>query len=186
MSRFCSTRTSFRAIITFLAVLVLPVYLFSQNSADIGGTIPEALLLPLRGEAPRYPRDMVIGALGQGTAPDGAWRFANDFVSVLMAGQTSDSILANVNRGLVENFISALDTISPLKYHLGSGRTEPDGSFSFLVRFLGRQQWIAGELYLRPEENGWRFDDLVLEEGRNLEEGKDAYPYNFSPYERFF
>jgi hypothetical protein len=167
--------------------LVLPVCLFSQEIPDsFGGTIPEALLMPLRGEVPRYPRDMVIGALGQGTVPDGAWGFANDFIYALMTRQTGNSILLSLNNRLVENFFFTLDTINPLKYHLGSGRMEPDGTFSFLVRFLGREQWIAGELYLRLEGNSWLFDDLILEEGRNLEEGKNAYPYNFSPYERFF
>jgi hypothetical protein len=128
---------------------------------------------------------MVIGSIGQGTVPDAAWRFANDLVSSLMA-QTNDTLLARENRSLLENCRIALDTISPLKYHLGGGRTEPDGSVSFLVRFLGREQWIAGELYLRLEGNNWRLDDLVLDESRNLEEGRNAYPYNFFFYERFF
>jgi hypothetical protein len=103
-----------------------------------------------------------------------------------MAGQMGNSIRVSMNSRLVENFLFTLDTINPLKYHLGSGRTEPDGTVSFLVRFLGREQWIAGELYLRLEGDGWCLDDLVLEEGRNLEDGKNAYPYNFTPYERFF
>jgi hypothetical protein len=129
---------------------------------------------------------MVIGTLGQGTAPDVAWRFANDFISSLMAGQTDDSILKRENSSLVESCLIALETINPLKFHVGGGRTEPDGTVSFLVRFLGREQWIAGELYVRPEGNNWRLDDLILEESRDIEEGKSAYPYNFSPYERFF
>ncbi|MDR0313455.1 MAG: hypothetical protein LBI14_07640, partial [Treponema sp.] len=150
-----------------ILLLVLPVCLFSQEIPDsFSGTIPEALLLPLRGEVPRYPRDMVIGALGQGTVPDGAWSFANNFISALMARQTGNAILVNLNSRLVENYFFTLDTINPLKYHLGSGRMEPDGTFSFLVRFLGREQWIAGELYLRMEGNSWLFDDLILEEGR--------------------
>jgi hypothetical protein len=129
---------------------------------------------------------MVIGTLGQGSVQDGAWKFANDFISALMAGQTNDSILIYENSGLFENCLNALNTINPLKYHLGGGRSEPDGSVSFLVRFLGREQWIAGELYIRQEGNNWRLDDLILEESRSLEEGKSTYPYNFSPYERFF
>jgi hypothetical protein len=45
-----------------------------------------------------------------------------------------------------------LDAINPQFYRLGSGREEPDGSGSFLVRFVGRGQGIIGELYIRLEE----------------------------------
>jgi hypothetical protein len=171
----------------FLAFLILPAFLFPQDTPNpFSGTIPETLLMPLRGEASRFPRDMVIGTLGQGTAPDAAWRYANNFITALMARQTDNSILTRENSSLLESCLNALDAINPLKYHLGGGRTEPDGTVSFLVRFLGTEQWIAGELYLRPDGNNWRLDDLVLEEARDHIEGNSPYQYNFSPYERFF
>ncbi|MDR2072525.1 MAG: hypothetical protein LBP60_03725, partial [Spirochaetaceae bacterium] len=83
---------------------------------------------------------------------------------------------------------------------IGGGRVESDGSVSFLIRFLGREKSITGELYLWQEENAanspggavepglrWKIDDILLEAPRNLAEGK------YSPggadttlYERFF
>jgi len=170
------------------AVLLLStVPLFSQTTEDdsqTDTTIPEILRRPIRGEAPHYPRDRVIGALGQGTAPDGAWQYAGQLLSVIIAA--SPGGLRAGDRDLAEKSIAALEDVEPGKYHIGGGRVEEDGSVSFLVRFLGREKWMAGELYLRFENEEWILDDLILEEGQNLEEGKNAYPYDFSPYERFF
>ena len=69
---------------------------------------------------------------------------------------------------------------------------EADGSVSFLVRFLGSEESIAGELYLvKAEEPNseiarWQLDDFILEEKRELSEIRDSYRYDFSPYERFY
>jgi hypothetical protein len=59
---------------------------------------------------------------------------------------------AGVNRVLLESYLSALSVISPRTYRLGSGREEADGAVSFLVRFVGREQGITGELYVRLQE----------------------------------
>jgi hypothetical protein len=48
--------------------------------------------------------------------------------------------------------MSALNVVKPLFFRLGSGREEPDGSVSFLVRFAGREQGIIGELFIRSRE----------------------------------
>ena len=48
--------------------------------------------------------------------------------------------------------MTKLNTVSPRSFRLGGGREEPDGSFSFLVRFVGRDQGITGELFVRFEE----------------------------------
>ena len=175
--------------IIVLASLALPAYIFSQNRPGDNSspvTIPESLRRPLRGEAPRYPRDMVIGELGQGTAPERAWRHAREIASALVARNLSSSVIPMAESDLLEEYFPILHAFEPRKYHLGGGRIEVDGSVSFLVRFLGREQWMAGELYLRPEADSWRLDDLILEEVRNFEEGKNSYTYDFSPYERFF
>jgi hypothetical protein len=115
------------------------------------GSIPEELLRPQRGEAPRYPVDTVIGALGRGEASEGAYLFARKVSAALTAGNQNDPSLSGMNGVLLEAFISELNGISPRSYRLGSGREEPDGAVSFLVRFLGREQGITGELYIRPQ-----------------------------------
>jgi hypothetical protein len=153
----------------------------------------------------------VIGELGQGKAPEAAWRYAQDFLSALVQGDRDAPILA-ADSALTERVLEELDVIEPGKYRLGSGRIEADGTVSFLVRFLGREQSIFGEFYLRREdaegsdesdedgaataeadiaepvtaEESWRLDDLALEEARDLADERNEYRYDFSPYERFF
>jgi hypothetical protein len=125
---------------------------FAQNgetAGQNGGVLPELLHRPQRGEAPRYPEDMVIGSLERGNVPEDVWIIARDLLSALIA--ENRSALSSVD-GL-DTILETLGEINPGTYRLGSGREEPDGSFSFLVRFIGREQWIAGELYLRPGED---------------------------------
>ena len=185
-----------KAIGLIIAGLVLPVLVFSQSSPGNSGdnentgqiysenTIPELLRQPMTGEAPRYPIDRIIGTLDQGTAPEMAWLYANKLMSALVSGNLN--ILETGESTLLEKSLESLEPINPGKYHIGGGRIEEDGTVSFLVRFLGRQQWIIGELYIQQEDDDFFLDDLVLEGERDLEEGKDGYPYDFSPYERFF
>ena len=182
-------KSCFFRIISLPVILFFSVYLYPQDTADnffSAGIIPELLLTPMRGEVKRYPRDMVIGELGQGTAPDGAWRLAQETAAALVSGNRSSPVFSEKNSDFLKRSFEALDTIESRTYHLGGGRTEADGTISFLLRFLGRDQWVVGELYLRFEEEKWYLDDLVLEEGQDLEEGKKMYTYDFSPYERFY
>lgn len=179
-------------ILLSAAALFLPVMLFPQSNpgdsgaaspAAVGATIPEILRRPLIGEAPRYPIDRVIGTLGQGTAPDGAWAYANQVMSALIT-----SSLSNVNESdkeLLGQSLATLGPVNPDRFHIGGGRTEEDGTVSFLVRFLGRDQWMSGELFLLSKDDVWYIDGLALEDAHNLDSG-DVYPYDFSPYERFF
>jgi hypothetical protein len=62
------------------------------------------------------------------------------------------SVFSPVNKVFVESCMSMLNAINPQFFRLGSGREEPDGSVSFLVRFVGREQGITGELFVRFEE----------------------------------
>jgi len=48
--------------------------------------------------------------------------------------------------------MSMLKAVNPQFFRLGNGREEPDGSYSFLVRFVGREQGITGEMFVRFEE----------------------------------
>jgi hypothetical protein len=78
--------------------------------------------------------------------------------------------------------------MGPQQYRLGGGREEADGSVSFLFRFIGRDLSMAGELYIRFNNNAWRLDDIIVEEAKALSEGglMNTYKFDFSPYERFF
>ena len=132
--------------------LLCTVTIFPQDEMMQWGSIPEELLRPRRDEAPRYPIDMVIGALGQGQAPREAYDIAKNAAAAFLSGNMNASVFSPVNKVFVESCMSMLNAIHPQSYRLGSGREEPDGSFSFLVRFVGREQGITGELFVRFEE----------------------------------
>ena len=151
-------------------------------------TIPDTLRRPEQGEAPRYPQDIVIGELGRGNASEGAYRFAVNILQALRAGNRNAPVLANSPSALIESLFEQIGSLRPRSYRLGSGRIETDGNISFMVRFLGPEASITGELFIRQaEESGiWLLDDLILEERRPLSEIRDSYHYDFSPYERFY
>jgi hypothetical protein len=165
---------------------------FAQEAAQ---TIPDSLRRPERGEAPRYPNDLVIGELGRGGSPEGAYYFAISLLSALTAGNRGDSVFADSGLLLSENLFEEIRGIRARNYRLGGGRIEADGCVSFLVRFIGPEESITGELFIRraeaEEDDGsgvekWLHDDLILENKRALNEITDNYRYNFSPYERFY
>ena len=131
--------------------MLCAVCIFPQDGMQ-RGSIPEELLRPRRDEAARYPVDMVIGTMGQGDAPREAYEIARNAAAAFLAGNIYASVLSPVNRVFIESCMSMLNAINPQSYRLGGGREEPDGSFSFLVRFVGREQGITGELFIRLEE----------------------------------
>jgi hypothetical protein len=129
--------------------LLVATGIFSQEDKRY---IPEELLRPRRDEAPRYPIDTVIGPMGQGQASTEAYQFARNVASALLAGGMDLPVLSTVDRVFLESCMNVLETVNPRVFRLGSGREEPDGSVSFLVRFVGREQGLTGELYIRFEE----------------------------------
>ena len=192
------------------------LFVFAQNiiGEDDGyrGSIPEELLRPRRGEAPRYPVDTIIGELGQGTASDAAYAFARSVAAGLITGRMNHPSLATINPVMREGYLAALGPINPQSARLGSGREEADGAVSFLIRFIGREQAITGELFIRLEERRpvqaregeqeapesaavgtaavsvWIFEELILEQvrSREVENEETRHRFDFSPYERFF
>ena len=113
------------------------------------GSVPDVLRRPEKGEAPRYPQDIVIGELGQGKAPDGAYQFALDLLRSLTAGSKDAQIVTDSRSVLTDTLLEEINSIEPRTYRLGGGRIEDDGDVSFLVRFLGSDYSITGELFLR-------------------------------------
>jgi hypothetical protein len=140
-------------IAVFAALLLCgSAVVFSQDEITERGSIPEELLRPRREESPRYPIDTVIGTLGQGQTPNEAYALARKTAAALLAGTMDAPVLASVNRVFLEGCMSKLQELNPRSFRLGGGREEPDGSVSYLVRFVGREQGITGELFVRYEE----------------------------------
>jgi hypothetical protein len=153
------------------------------------GAIPEALRQPQRGdENPRYPRDAVIGEMGRGLASEEAYRYARNLLQGALSLNRESALLAGAAPSQLEELFAALETLSPQQYRVGGGREEADGAVSFLFRFIGRELSLAGELYIRLDNNAWRLDDIIVEEAKALSEGglMNTYKFDFSPYERFF
>ena len=190
-------------IISLFAVITVFTAAQDQGGGISRGSIPEELLRPRRGESPRYPIDTVIGELGRGEATEAAYSFANRIAAGFVSGNMAHPALAAVNVSLRENYLSLLEFIEPGSFRLGSGKGEPDGSVSFLIRFIGRELGVTGELFIRyisrqVEEDvegetritttgNWTFEDLILEEAKTRDEEKrESRRFDFSPYERFF
>jgi hypothetical protein len=174
---------------------------FAQDEGNIleipRGSIPEDLLRPQRGESPRYAIDMVIGPLGQGSASLEAYQFARRIAAALLEGNMEAPSLRAMDKASIESYLSALEPVSPRNFRLGGGRVEIDGSVSFLIRYLGREQVITGELYIRDEgsktgeaeraQSRWVFEDLIWENPKDRTESeKTEQRFDFPPYERFF
>jgi len=140
--------------VILLAVFFLlsAAFLFSQDELLQRGSIPEELLRPQRGESPRYPIDTVIGELGQGKAPKEAYDCARRAAAAFLAGTKNAPVFSSAEKVFIESCINVLSSINPRYFRLGSGREEPDGSVSFLIRFAGREEGITGELYIRQEQ----------------------------------
>jgi len=194
-----------RNFFTGCLIIFIPVFAVSQErslqSDNYRGSIPEELLRPVRGEAPYYPSDVVIGSLGRASASEAAFSFAVSVASALTSGAVNSPALSSVSSALRERYFSALRVINPGSYRIGGGREEADGAVSFLVRFIGPNQGITGEMYIRyvtrqvPDESGepsavssWVLEDLYLEEARDRDvENQQAVNRNdYFLYERFY
>jgi hypothetical protein len=197
-----------RVFIIITLFFFAPLRLVSQNGGEQTGiqmpdrgSVPEELLRPRRGELPRYPEDTVIGELGRGGASSDAYSFANSIASGLLSGQMNHSGIDSISAGLRESYLAVLERIDPQSYRIGGGREEADGAVSFLIRFIGKEQGIMGELFVRLQDQQkqgeeadtrtvrkWVFDELILEEAKSkdAEQKETLQRFDFSPYERFF
>jgi len=147
-------------------ILVISVFLFfglalfAQNeNRGVSGTsaMPLELLRPRYGEEPRFPKDYVIGELGRGDATEETYQFARKIVASLVAGNGRvDEVVFPEQKRLAA--LDRLGAIGVRSWRVGGGRSEGDGGYSFLVRFLGRERSITGELYLQ-----WQ-TPIVIEE----------------------
>jgi hypothetical protein len=177
----------------FLLVLCLAAQSFISQNTDDTQIVPEALRRPERGESPRYPKDLVIGDLGQGEVSEGAYLYARNILTAVTAGRADAQVLTNSGFSFTESMFDKVRGIRPRDSRLGGGRNEPDGCVSFLIRIIGPQESITGELFIRLSDAAdgmaagrWLLDDLILEEKRTLSDIRDSYRYDFSPYERFY
>ncbi|MDR0472692.1 MAG: hypothetical protein LBH43_03330 [Treponema sp.] len=187
-----------KRVFFFLALTIISPAVFPQENspagskpAPIDSLIPVSVRRPGREETPRYPRDIVIGELDRGNASQPAWLYARDFLNALIRRDKTARIFTETDSALLGRLFDGLEEANPDKYRIGGGRVEEDGAVSFMVRFLGREQSITGEIYLAPQEgeegsSPWRIDDLILEEAQDIKDIREASRYDFTPYDRFY
>jgi hypothetical protein len=204
------------AAVILSLLLLFRTAVFSQDDGSESvisrGSIPEDLLRPAHGEDPRYPIDTIIGELGQGKASAASYAFAKSIAGSLVAGNADRFDITGINPLILDSYLSLLEPVNSQYYRIGSGREEADGAVSFLVRFIGREQAVSGELFIRftqrqkvtEEQEGeaaqtqaelagrdgvWVFEELILEQARSreLELQMTRQNHDFAPYyERFF
>jgi hypothetical protein len=176
-----------RTVCFLLGLCLITQNLLSQNVVDTQ-IVPDLLKRPERGESPRYPKDLVIGDLGQGEASEGAYLYARNILSAVAAGRRDAQILTNSGFSFAESIFDNVRSIRPRDSRLGGGKYEPDGCVSFLFRIIGPSESITGELFVRQAEAAgrWLLDDIIVEGKRALSDIRDSYRYNFTPYERFY
>jgi len=178
-------------------IILFPFFLAAQEQGGTlsRGSIPDELLRPRRGESTHYPIDTVIGEIGPGETSADAYSFARSIMAGFLSMNTGHNGLASVNSNMRENYITLLKAIEPGSFRLGGGRTEADGAVSYLVRFIGRDFGITGELFIRHVDSQtdnaagkWVFEEMILEEAKSREEEnrESLQRFDFSPYERFF
>jgi len=151
-----------RTILFLCFFLFSGLALFAQNTSSL----PLELLRPRYGEEPRFPKDYVIGELGRGDATEETYRLARQIVAGLASGDGNidNVVFPEYKRRAALNRLNALGVRS---WRVGGGRSEGGGVYSFLVRFLGREKSITGELYLLWQEP-------VIEEEVSMEPVKTA------------
>jgi hypothetical protein len=190
----------------FICICLFFVFSAPNTQGQDRGSIPEELLRPRWNVSPHYPADIVIGDLGQGKASDAAYSYANSIASAILSRQRGHPSLASVNPDLLDSYFYALGRVAPVSFRLGGGREEADGAISFLIRYIGRDYGITGELYIRyrtrqiqgedgeiTQTGNWVFDDLLFEEAKSHEQEfqesmqrAEKHRLNYLPYERFF
>jgi len=172
----------------FVFILLIFISVLAVSQTAYRGSIPEELIRPKRGESPYYPVDLIIGELGRGSASQQAFTFARSIGNGFLSLDMTNSALSSINTVVRENHITTIEVVKPESFRIGGGRQEADGAVSFLIRYIGREQAITGELYIRFSYGSWVFEELLLEEPRDREsEIREVINrIDFIQYERFY
>jgi hypothetical protein len=135
-------------------------------------------------EALRPPRDYVIGALGPEDGNPAPYREAVSALNELVSGRTIDvRLTGNGSVGLAVILARLSSLGGAVAVRVGSPLPEGAGSMSFLVRLVGKDASLSGEIRMVSAADGrWLVDFLALDS-----DDSDAGAPGFDPltYKRF-
>lgn len=151
-----------------------PVAEASTGDTTRGSASTAARDIPSPGDAPVAPLDYLIGALGPGEAPEGAYRAAAAALDSLVSGASGTERQKDI--------LSRLGTGPKLR--LGAGRLDAEGQASFLVRLVGDGRSSSGEIQLSLVGGTWTVDSLVLDDPVVVA-GPDGGAFDPLTYHRF-
>jgi hypothetical protein len=120
--------------------------------------------LPTGSEAVRLPQDFVIGKIGDEGVGANAYHFAFDFLSSLARSEEVKRFYTDRGRQEAESIAPILAPLLPASVRVGSGSAEGEGGVSFLIRFVGKERSVTGELHLIRSSSAWLVDELILDE----------------------
>ncbi len=142
------------------------------------------LSAPGASEAPRPPRDYAIGALGPGDGNPAPYREAVSVLKELASGRSiGDRLTGNGSVGLSDILARLSSLGGAVAVRVGSPLPEGAGAVSFLVRLIGREASLSGEIRMVSGADGrWLVDFLALDS-----DDSDAGAPGFDPltYKRF-
>jgi hypothetical protein len=136
---------------------------------------------------------VILGDLGACQAPEEAYTEAARIARRLLDGKLPAG-LDKLRAGLADDIKKNVLAISPTAYRVGGGRLEPDGSASFVFRFIGNGKNCAGEIYLEKDAKGaWLLDDLQFVDEKDIQAAQqqdasqsDSQSTGTEPFQRFY
>jgi hypothetical protein len=120
--------------------------------------------LPTGSETIRLPQDFVIGKIGDEGVEPNAYRFAVDFLSSVAKSEEVMRFYTERGRQEAKSIAPLLAPLLPASVRVGGGSVEGEGGVSFLVRFVGKDHSVSGELHLVRSSSVWLVDELILDE----------------------
>ncbi|GMO17668.1 MAG: hypothetical protein LBG79_06460 [Spirochaetaceae bacterium] len=167
---------------------IFAAFAIALFSAQQTGSIPESIRRPEPISVPEYPLDLSIGKLGAGEAVPEAYNYARRVLNEAQQGRADSASFVVLPADVRKEFLEQVAAVSPRKCRIGGGREELDGSTTFLFRYIGREQELAGEIYMRAGEDGvWKLEDIIAEDRRDISAARESdHPYSYIPYDRFW
>jgi hypothetical protein len=137
------------------------------------------------GEAPRYPEDFAIGSLGRGGIDPQAYAAARSILGGMRSGVSLSTFFPGMALGERNRIKGSLDAVRASTIRIGGGRVEQGGGISFLIRLIGPDLSLAGEIYVIYKDGSWIGEDVRMDEPITNRTPDGMYRFDPISYTRF-